>query len=166
MRSNSTLGRSAIAAAFVLAAGIGFGCGETSDADPTPVQTFKITPAGNATPAVTSAPARTPTAQATAATTGPSGTTLSIVGINIAFDTEELEAAAGSITVEFDNRDGGVLHNMHFFWGDDADDETLAETELEAGPIVQTLTFDAEPGAYFYQCDVHPTTMTGTLTVK
>jgi plastocyanin len=42
----------------------------------------------------------------------------------------------------------------------------MAETELDVGPIKQTLTFDVQPGAYFYQCDAHPTTMEGELRVE
>jgi plastocyanin len=91
---------------------------------------------------------------------------LEIAAISNEFDVEELRAPAGSITVEFDNRDGGIPHNIHFFKGDDAEGESVAETTLEVGPIEQTLTFDVEPGTYYYRCDVHPTTMEGTLTVE
>ena len=35
-------------------------------------------------------------------------------------------------------------------------------TELEAGPVQQTLTFTEEEGEYFYVCAVHPP-MSGTL---
>jgi hypothetical protein len=47
-----------------------------------------------------------------------------------------------------------------------ADFEATARTryaaaELEVGPVKQTLTFDAERGEYFYQCDAHSTMMEG-----
>lgn len=153
----------AAALAIVTAAALlAVGCGGTSEADPTPVRTFKITPAADAT----AAPAATPAAEPTKEATSVAGAPLTLVGINNTFEPEELGAPAGSVTIEFDNRDGGVVHNVHVFDGDEADDETLAETELEVGPVIQTLTFDAEPGEYFFQCDAHPTTMTGTLTVS
>lgn len=141
---------------------LGVGCGETGDTDPTPVQTFKITPAAAARTA-----SATPSAAATAAATpAPGGEAITLAGIANEFDKEEIEAPAGRVVIEFDNKDGGVVHNLHVFKGDDADGDSVGETELEAGPITQTLTLELEPGDYFYQCDVHPNTMSGTLTVQ
>jgi plastocyanin len=136
------------------------------------VQTFKITPAANATssPAgrATDTPATSePTAAETSETTpAAGGTTITIAGVGSQFDVEEVQAAAGPVTIEFDNRDAGVIHNFHVYRGEDSDGESVAETELETGPVTQTVTFDAEPGTYYYVCDVHPTTMEGTLTVE
>lgn len=156
-----------IALTMLTGAVLGAGCGETGDSDPTPVTTFQITPAANAT----AAPATTteaPTAAATAPTsaTSDAGGPLTLVGVNNTFEPEELAAPAGSITIEFDNRDGGVVHNVHIFLGSDNDGESVAETELEVGPTEQTVTFEAEAGEYYYVCDAHPTTMEGTLTVE
>jgi plastocyanin len=145
----------------------GWACGETGDTDPTPVTTFKITPAaGGGTPQVT--PAVSPTAaQPTPATAGTPGTgVIAIAASNSTFDTQSVEAAAGSITVEFDNQDGGVVHNIHFYKGNDAKGESVADTDLAPGPVKQTLNFDAQAGSYYYQCDAHPTTMKGKLTVQ
>jgi plastocyanin len=158
--------RAVFALALAAAALGGWACGETGDTDPTPVQTFKITPAADATRPVSETAEASPTAAAASSASPVAGGAITIVGISNVFDIEEFEAAAGSVTVNFDNQDGGVLHNIHFFTGDDADGESVAETELEIGPLNQTLTFDVEPGDYFYQCDAHPTTMTGTLTVR
>jgi plastocyanin len=167
MTSTSRLVAAGFAVSLALAALAGWGCGETGDTDPTPVQTFKITPAANATLSpIASAATGSPTAPPTPLGT-PAGTSIvAITGISNTFDIEEIDARTGSITIEFDNRDGGIVHNIHFFKGDDANDESVAETELEVGPIKQTLTFVVQPGAYFYQCDAHPTTMEGTLSVK
>ena len=144
-------------------------CGQTGNADPTPVQTFKITPAANSTSAPSpAAPTAVPTTDeppAPPATPG-EATVLEVAGITNEFDVEELTAPPGSITVEFDNRDSGVVHNIHFYRGADDEGESVAESELESGPIKQTVTFDAEPGEYYYVCDAHPTTMEGTLTVE
>jgi plastocyanin len=145
---------------------LGVGCGETGDTDPTPVQTFKITPAANATAARTPAPATTPVSEPTSPATRAAGGVITLVGINSEFDLEVLAAPAGTVTIEFDNRDGGVPHNLHVFKGDDADGESVGETELEVGPVTQTLTMDLEPGEYFYVCDAHPNTMEGILTVN
>lgn len=151
------------------------GCADTDEtADPTPVQTWKITPASTGqppaetpTPAATEAPAATEVPAATEAPGTPSadGTVLQVVAVSNTFDVEELTAPAGTITIEFDNQDSGVVHNIHFFEGEDASGEDVAATELEIGPVEQTLTMELEPGTYFYQCDAHPTTMKGILTV-
>lgn len=141
-------------------------CGETGDTDPTPVQTFKITPAANATAARTPVPATTPASEPTSPATPAAGGAITLVGINNEFDAEELDAPGGSITIQFDNRDSGTIHNLHVFKGGDSDGESVGETELEVGPVTQTLTMDLVPGEYFYACDAHPNTMSGTLTVN
>jgi plastocyanin len=156
------LAGAAFAVAIIAAVPFSAGCESTVEADPTPVQTFKITPAADATPRVTpagttTASAATPLASATAATPA-AGTP--------AAEQEELEAPAGTVTIEFDNRDSGVVHNIQVFDGDDADADSLGQTDLEIGPLTQTLTLELETGEYFYQCDAHPNTMSGTLTVR
>jgi plastocyanin len=151
---------------LALAALAGGACGETGDTDPTPVQTFKITPAASST---VSPDGTAPAASATAETATPDvpggAVTFTIEGLNSEFDVEALEAHPGTVTIEFDNRDSGIVHNIHFFKGDDAGGDDVAETDLEPGPVTQTLTFEVQPGEYYYQCDAHPATMNGTLTV-
>jgi plastocyanin len=156
--------RGIVAAAVVIGAAGSIACGDTSDADPTPVQTWKITPAagGVATPT----PAA-PEATATASDTTPAaGGALQLAGVSSTFDVEDLTATAGTVTIEFDNRDAGVVHNLHVFDGPNAQAESLGATDLEVGPVKQTLELELDAGAYFYQCDAHPTTMKGTLTVS
>lgn len=139
-------------------------CGEPAPQDPTPVKTWKITPAAtdfvvSTTPGeeVTEAPPGTPSGE---------GTVLELVGVGNEFDVEELEAPAGPITIKFDNQDAGVVHNVAVYPGDGASEDPIGATELESGPIEQTLALDLEAGEYFYQCDAHPTTMKGDLKVN
>jgi plastocyanin len=94
---------------------------------------------------------------------------LTIVGKNTLFDKNELVAKAGEITITFDNQDGGVPHDFAIFESEDAanaGEEPIASTEIENGPVTQTLKVTLEPGEYYYRCTVHPTTMTGTLKVE
>lgn len=86
------------------------------------------------------------------------------------FDKTTLDAAAGApLTVVFNNK-GKVKHNLHFY--DKKGGKTLADgagsdTAFIDGGKNETLTF-TPPGAgsFYYQCDLHPTEMFGTLNVK
>ncbi len=100
---------------------------------------------------------------------GGAPSTLDLVGKNTIFDTTKLEAAAGEITIEFDNQDPGVSHNIAIYESEDAanaGESPIAATPLEVGLKKQTLEVTLEAGEYFYRCDAHPSTMAGTLTVK
>ena len=111
------------------------------------------------------APAGTPTAAPTPAA---NAQTLTVVGENIAFDKQTLSAnASAPITIDFDNKDDGVPHNIHFFKGTDASGQSIGQTDVTNGPVKQTLNLGTlAAGTYYYHCDVHPDAMTGTLTVK
>ena len=91
--------------------------------------------------------------------------TLALNGKDLKFDRDQLEAAAGAVTIAFENQDGGIPHNLHVFSGSDATGKSLGQTDLASGPVKQTLQLELEVGRYFYVCDVHPATMTGTLAV-
>lgn len=115
------------------------------------------------------APTATPAAGGTPAAGAPAGTTeLKLIAKNLLFDVATLTGVAGKeLTVTFDNQDVAVPHNIHFFQGADATGTSVGATELAAGPVVQTLKIGPlDAGSYYYQCDVHPTTMIGVLTVQ
>ncbi len=100
------------------------------------------------------------------ATGGPVVTT--IVARNLLFDKRTITAAAGvSVTVTIDNQDAGILHNLAFYRSRAAT-EKFAASELFAGTASRLVAFTAPstPGNFFFRCDVHPDTMTGTFAVK
>lgn len=95
---------------------------------------------------------------------GVAATDITVVGKNILFDTDVLVVPAGEeVTITFENLDDSVPHNFHVQAGAGGD----FRTEIENGPISQTLTFTiGETGTYTFVCDVHPTSMVGTITVE
>jgi hypothetical protein len=103
---------------------------------------------------------------APAAECQPDGAELSITAQNIAFDKECLAAPAGQpFTIEFANEDQGTPHNVGIY---DAPGGTeLFQGETVTGPTTTTYEVDAidQEGELHFQCDVHPTTMTGTFVV-
>lgn len=88
---------------------------------------------------------------------------LDIVASGVAWDTSCLVAPAGEpFTVNIDNQDAGIPHNFDLLTEEGGDE--IGKTAIEPGPVQQTLDVDRlDAGEYFYVCDVHPTTMTGTL---
>ena len=103
----------------------------------------------------------------------PGGTTVEIAMVpTTTFDTETLAIAADtSVTVTADNKDGSQLHNFAVYESQAAfqsgrADAALAATELCTAPCTDTATLELAAGEYFFQCDVHPNNMTGTLTVQ
>jgi plastocyanin len=69
------------------------------------------------------------------------------------------------IDLEFDNEDDGVGHNVQIFNGDDASGAPVFTGAIVTGPI--KTVYHVPPlagGDYFFHCEVHPTTMTGTIT--
>jgi plastocyanin len=87
----------------------------------------------------------------------------------LSFDMTTLHAAGGAkVTVQYTNN-STLPHNWHLFNGPDANAPSIVETPEKSGPgDVETVQFTAptQPGSYFYQCDVHPTVMTGHLVVN
>ncbi len=132
----------ALIAAFALCAG----CTSSAPAQPTPTPAAAVT--------VTGATGGTPVA-------------LTLTAKNIAFDRSTLSAPAGStVALTFVNDDAGVPHNFALYT--DATAATpIFQGAIITGPSTTTYTFAAPgtPGAYFFRCDPHPATMTGSFIV-
>jgi plastocyanin len=113
-----------------------------------------------------------PTPTATASPTGsggpcePAGTKLSITAEASMFSTDCLAAPAKkAFTIAFENKDAGVPHNVAIYTDSDAK-TALFTGDLVTGPDSTTYEVGAlDAGTYFFRCDVHPTTMTGTFIV-
>ncbi len=97
----------------------------------------------------------------------PSGTELRIVVEAIAFDTNCLAAPADTpFTVEVENRDAGVPHNL-VIAADEDFTEVLFAGETFNGVETRTYRVPALPaGTYHFRCSIHPIpAMSGTLVV-
>ncbi len=122
-------------------------------------------------PTSSAGPTGSPTSAPPTAACDPKGTKLKIsapVGAGATgFSIDCLAALADTpFTIEFDNQDTGVPHNVAAYI------DFSAATSLFAGEIItgpDTIVYEVDPqpaGEYFFRCDVHPTTMTGTLIIK
>ena len=117
------------------------------------------------------APSVTPSAAGSAAPSGGSAglTVKAPVGAATAgFDPTTLSAAAGAaFTLTFDNKDNTAPHNLVLFNPDGSTVTVQGDTAFFSGPGQRVYQVPAlTAGDYKYQCQVHPTTMIGTLTVK
>jgi plastocyanin len=94
--------------------------------------------------------------------------TVRIAAKNILFDVRTIMVARNAeVTVIFENQDAGVLHNVAFYT-DRTTRTRIYVGEIFAGIATREYRFKAPstPGSYFFRCDVHPDTMTGTFIVQ
>jgi len=106
-------------------------------------------------------------------TTGPGGqqVTVSLVAQGLGFDKSSISVPAGaSVTINFNNKDTGIPHNFALYTSGSA--SGTASGPLFVGPTINgpatisyTFTAPSQPGTYFFRCDTHPTTMTGSFIV-
>ena len=92
---------------------------------------------------------------------------LQITSRSLIFDKRTLTAVANTmVTLRFDNRDSGVPHNVAVFRDRSAEVEIFVG-ETFSGRAVRDYRFQTPgPGNYFFRCDTHPDTMTGTFAVR
>lgn len=92
---------------------------------------------------------------------------LRIASINSLFVPTSLTAPAGQrFVIRFDNRDSGIPHNVAVYT-DATASRSVFVGALFPGVAIRNYTLPIVPaGTYFFRCDVHPTTMIGSLEVK
>jgi plastocyanin len=99
--------------------------------------------------------------------TGGGGTAnASISALGTAFSTTTLSLPADkTISLAFDNQDPGLQHNVAIY-ADSGYTQPLFTGAIVTGPTNTTYSISPlKPGTYYFRCDVHPTEMTGTVTV-
>ncbi|HXH23427.1 MAG TPA: cupredoxin domain-containing protein [Dehalococcoidia bacterium] len=96
--------------------------------------------------------------------------TVEVTAQGVAFNVREIRVpAGGNIRIRFTNNDTGVDHNIAVYQSS-TNLQPVAPGAVGAifpGPGVDEVVFaKPPPGSYFFRCDVHPTTMTGTFVVQ
>ncbi len=110
-------------------------------------------------------PKATPTPTPTATPTGPN-IAIDLIAQDMAFDKSTITVTAGaSVTINFDNKDH-VSHNFALYTDSSATHSIFVGTIIAASQTAYKFTAPSTPGNYFFRCDVHPTTMTGTFVVQ
>lgn len=103
----------------------------------------------------------------TGANAGSTSIVVDIMAQNRTFNTSTITVPAGAqVTINFDNQDSGVPHDVAFYT-DPSASNTIYRTLAITGPNKFTDTFIAPsaPGNYFFRCDFHPDNMTGQFIV-
>lgn len=85
----------------------------------------------------------------------------------LGFDQDTLSFPAGEpVELEFDNQDPGVPHNVGVYTDEGFAEPVFLPDGTITGPARATYGIEPlEEGTYFFRCEVHPTTMTGTIDV-
>lgn len=131
-------------------------------------------PSGGASGAPSMAPSVAPSATAGDSAT-PSGGGVAITikaplgATTTGFDPTTAEAAAGTaFSLTFDNEDNQAPHNLVIFNPDGTTKVAVqGDTAFFTGPAKRDYLVPAlTAGAYPFKCEIHPTTMLGTITVK
>jgi plastocyanin len=94
----------------------------------------------------------------------PGGGGLTVVAEGLAFDTTEIALPPEApVTITLENRDT-VPHNLSIYTAQGGD-PIFQETPVPGPTTVEYSFTSPAPGDYYFQCDVHPPLMNGTVTV-
>ena len=119
------------------------------------------------TPPATPTPAPSTSAEPGASASPGQSATLNLSAQGTAFDADALEAPANTpFTIVFTNNDAGIPHNVAIH-KDSPTGPLVWAGDIFNGVETRTYEVPALPaGTYGFVCTVHPTVMTGTLTVR
>jgi plastocyanin len=121
---------------------------------------------GGGGPPPSSAPPPT-SAPPTSSAPPPGGpTTTTVTASGLAFDTSTITLPANeATTITFNNQDAGVPHDIAIFPDSSATNPYFTGDIVTGVASVDYNIPALKPGSYYFHCDVHPTTMFGTVTV-
>ena len=91
---------------------------------------------------------------------------ITLTAAAVQFDTDQLSWPADEeTTVAFHNEDS-VPHNFSIYTDESAEEDLFVGQEIGAGASADYSVEPLEAGEYFFRCDLHPTSMTGTVTIE
>jgi plastocyanin len=92
--------------------------------------------------------------------------TIDLTAQNMAFDKTTITVPAGAkVTINFTNKEN-IPHNFAAYTDSTAATTIFKGTVITNSSTTYTFTAPATPGTYFFRCDVHPTSMTGSFIVQ
>ncbi len=105
-------------------------------------------------------------AEATAGDEGGSEGELVISAANVQFDKQELTFPADQETTLTLNNEDSVEHNLSIYENEDAQQDLFLGPNVGPGASVDYDIPAMPEGEYFFRCDLHPTSMVGTVFVE
>jgi plastocyanin len=89
-----------------------------------------------------------------------------LVAQSVQFDTDQISLAPDEeSTVTLDNQDSAA-HNFSIYEDDSAEQDLFVGQEVAGGSSTDYSVPPLEAGEYFFRCDLHPSSMTGTVSVE
>ena len=97
---------------------------------------------------------------------GPPGATVTLVAKDVTFNRTAITLVAGQPSiVTLDNRDAAVPHTFSIYTDASAADALFQGTPVTGVATKRYRVPALAPGTYYFQCDIHPKQMHGTVTV-
>ena len=89
-----------------------------------------------------------------------------LAAANVAFDKDTVTLPADEAATVTLNNEDSAPHNFSIYEDDSAEADLFVGAEVGAGSTADYEVPALEKGEYFFRCDLHPTSMVGTVTVE
>ena len=120
-------------------------------------------------PPLTSSNPTTSSTAPTTSTAAPVGSavTVSLTASGIAFDKSTITVPVNArVALNFNNKDNGIPHNFALYTDSGAGTSIFVGNVITSGTVTYTFAAPSKAGTYFFRCDIHPTSMSGSFIVQ